>query len=102
MEKENYRIVDSLGGDSSRGGSRFRADSGLSTNRTDARSSKRMVEYRGHSPDRLNDFRDCSKEEGGFIMSKKDERIANIIIGAIGYTAGIIMLLIGAGLLPAP
>ena len=35
-------------------------------------------------------------------MSKKDERIANIIIGAIGYTAGIIMLLIGAGLLPAP
>ncbi len=102
MERENYRIVDSLGSDNRRGGSGFRSDSGLGTNGADTRSSNHMVEYRRHSPDRFNNFRDCSKEEGGFIMSKKDERIANIIIGAIGYTAGIIMLLIGAGLLPAP
>ncbi len=61
-----------------------------------------MTDHRENIEGKPNRIRDCNGEKDGVELTKREERIVNIIIGIIGYTAGILMLLVGMGLIPAP
>ncbi len=92
----NYR------NDNSSRSSGVRTDSRIGADSTNPRGSERVVDNRRDIVNRPDNFRDSSKEKGGIEVTKRYETIANIIIGVIGYGAGILMLLIGIGVIPAP
>ena len=58
-----------------------------------------MTDHRENIESKPNRIRDCNEEKGRIELTKREERIVNIIIGLIGYGLAAFMFLKAFGVI---